>query len=165
MGQRGPARKPGSVRWNRELRKKQKVAADEAYRAPSRKGASSEPRDIPELPAHLPTCPKCLPKPVQAAWSELVMDAIAAGVSVKQFDARGFVVAAGQEVDLYDLESAADGGTPLEVRLAVIGRKEQIRKSFLASLVAIGGTPLARLRARITPEEKKPAADDPWSQL
>jgi len=160
MGQRGPARKPGSVRWNRELRKKQKVAAVEAFHAPSGKATA---RDIPELPANLPTCPTCLPKPVQAAWSELVMDAIAAGVTVKQFDARGFVVAAGQEVDLYDLESTTDGDTPLEVRLAVIGRKEQIRKSFLASLVAIGGTPLARIRARIAPEEKPKANDDLWA--
>ncbi len=94
------------------------------------------------------------------------MDAIAAGVVVKQFDSRGFVVAACQEVDLYTLESwnSADD-TPIEVRLQVIGRKEQIRKSFLQSLVAIGGTPLARLRARIAPEEKPKASDDPWSEI
>jgi hypothetical protein len=94
------------------------------------------------------------------------MDALAAGVTVKQFDSRGFVVAAGQEVDLYSLESwSADEDTAIEVRLNVIGRKEQIRKSFLQSLVAIGGTPLARLRARITPEEKPKATEDPWSDL
>lgn len=163
MGQRGPQMKVGSVRWNRELRKKQKVAALDSPAPRRGKSGKAEPLEIPQ---HLPTCPECLPKPVQAAWSELVMDAIAAGVSVKQFDSRGFVVAAGQEVDLYALESwVADGDTAIEVRLQVIGRKEQIRKSFLASLQAIGGTPLARLRARIAPEEKPQKSDDPWGDL
>jgi hypothetical protein len=159
MGQRGPTRKPGSVRWNRELRKKQKLASETTSLAAGQVSGGKAPEITPD---ELPTCPKCLPKPVQAAWSDLVMDAIAAGVAVKQFDARGFVIAAGQEVDLYTLESMECEG---EVLLQVIGRKEQIRKSLLQSLVAIGGTPLARLRARIAPEEKKKVDDDPWGSL
>lgn len=93
------------------------------------------------------------------------MDALAAGVTVKQFDARSFVVAAGQEVDLYALERILDDDAELSDRLAVIGRKEQVRKSFMASLVAIGGTPLARLRAGVKSEEKPKANDDPWSGI
>lgn len=92
------------------------------------------------------------------------MDAIASGIEVKQVDSRAFVVAAGQETDLYLLE-CLDSPEEESTLLARIGRKEQVRKSFLQSLIAIGGTPLVRIRARIEPEEKTKPADDPWSEL
>ena len=147
--------KPGSARWNRELRRKQKLAALSATAVTEEKTTTNQ--AIPSS-TNLPTCPKCLPKPVQAAWCEIVMDALAAGVSVKQFDSRAFVVAAGQQVDLYALESrSGEGDLSTDQLCAVIGRKEQVRRSLIQTLVAIGGTPLVRARIlgmKSVPEKK-----------
>lgn len=160
MGQRGPDRKVGSVRWQREVRQKQRLAAQEIATT----AAQSMPSvSVPEIPANLPTCPECLPKPVRAAFYELLTQAVVAGAKVTEFDASGFVIAAGQRVDLYAMESVEADELPIEARVALIGKKEQVRKSFLQTLVALGATVPSRMRARIIPE-KKPETDE-WSQI
>jgi hypothetical protein len=161
MAQRGPVRNPKSRRGQAELRKQHKYAGLGTH-APvetaPRSGSSGE----------LPTCP-ALPPRVAETWSNLVIDLAAAGIPLKQLDSRSIAIAAGYEADLLNLEmlcgQTGDAELPIDHLLNAIKLKNQTRKEYLAALIAIGGTTLARLRARIAPEEKPKANDDPWSTL
>ena len=161
MGMRGPQRKPGSRRWNQEVGKKQKVGLETGKRKKVSAGAKQP--DLPDF--DLPSCPD-LPRRVSERWNSLVIDMIAAGIQVKQLDARSISIAAGYEADLMDLESLC-GNDDLDAdqRLAAIRLKNQTRKDYLSALMAIGGTPVVRLRARIAPEEKPQKENDPWRDL
>jgi hypothetical protein len=61
-------------------------------------------------------------------------------------------------LETLDIEDAAE--IMQNIRL-----KNSCRKDLLAALMAIGGTPVVRLRARIAPEEKTKQPDDEWSGL
>jgi hypothetical protein len=162
MAQRGPVRNPKSRRGQAELRKQHKYAAL-GGRAPVETAAPG-----PGSPGELPTCP-ALPPRVAETWSNLVVDLVAAGIPLKQLDSRSIAIAAGYEADLLDLETLCGGTGDAELQihhlLNAIKLKNQTRKEYLAALIAIGGTTLARLRARIAPEEKPKANDDPWGTL
>jgi len=156
MGMRGPQRNPNSVRGRREIAKKQKLAV-------IGKVGKGKISPAVEQIGQLPTCPKWLSKPVAEKWTSLVTDMAAAGVPLQQLDSRSIAVAAGYEADLDALESYETEDA--DIRLQSIRLKNATRKELLAALIAIGGTPVARLRARIAPEEKKKPNDDPWGSL
>jgi hypothetical protein len=157
-GARGPQRKVGSVRWMREVRKKQKLAATDR---PVPAGKVETKTDK----SKLPTCPTWLSKPVAERWVLLVTDMAAAGVPFKEIDSRAVAVAAGYEGDLAGLEAmSANPELDAEARLAAIRLKNATRKDYLAALQAIGGTPLVRLRAGVAPAEKPKAADE-WADV
>ncbi len=154
MGMRGPQRKPGSRRWNQEIKKRARLAAATVGGIENR----------PTL-AGL-ACPKDLPRPVAAKWQSLLIDMLAVGIPVRELDSRSIRIVAGYEVDLDALETVcSDGGTEPERRLTAIRLRSQIRREWLAALIAIGATPLARLRARIAPEEKPAVDADPWASF
>jgi hypothetical protein len=68
------------------------------------------------------------------------------------------------ECDLADIEAAGEK-LPAKERIAAIRVRNQVRKDYLAALLAIGGTPFVRLRARVAPEDKPKRIDDPWSKV
>ncbi len=159
MGIRGPQRKPGSRRWNQEMKKRARLAATATSAAGANAGS------VPTV-ADLPNCPKGLPKQVAAKWQSLLIDMVAVGIPVRELDSRSIRIVAGYEADLDALEIAcADGDIEPEQRLAAIRLRSQIRREWLAALVAIGATPLARLRAGIRIDESAPNTDDPWASL
>lgn len=162
MSQRGPIRNPKSRRGQAELRKQHKYAALGGH-VPAAAAATP-----PGSPGELPTCP-ALPPRVAETWSNLVVDLAAAGIPLKQLDSRSIAIAAGYEADLLELETMCSrtGDAELQILdlLSAIKLKNQTRKEYLAALIAIGGTTPARLRARIAPEEKPKANDDPWGTL
>jgi hypothetical protein len=122
--------------------------------------------DVEDIAANLPTCPEWLPRPVAGHWTRLVIDMAAAGIPLKQVDSRCVALVAGYEADLVGLEEICASGTgDVEQRLASIRLKNQTRKNYLSALTTIGGTPVVRLRARIAPEEKRKATNDPWAEL
>lgn len=85
---------------------------------------------------------------------------------MKQLDSRSVGIAAGYEVDLSELETMrGDAKLSPDLRMSAIRERNRTRKDYLAALMAIGGTPVVRLRARISTEEKPKVADDPWSTL
>jgi hypothetical protein len=156
MGMRGPQRNPNSVRGRREIRRKQQLAAvGGGVKKTGKRVRAEDPK--------LPTCPKWLSKPVAEKWTNLVIDMAAAGVPLQQLDSRSIAVAAGYEADLDALESFET--EDMDSKLSAIRLKNSTRKDLLSALIAIGGTPVARLRARIAPEEKQKPDDDPWGSM
>jgi hypothetical protein len=158
----GPMRNPNSRRGQAEIRKKQRLAL---VSAAVKQDPSSAVSAVPDCPHKLPTCPKWLPKRVVEKWLNLVIDMAAAGIVVQAIDSRSIALAAGYEADLSDLEDMASGEISHEHLMQTIRLKNSCRKDLLAALMAIGGTPVVRLRARIAPEEKAKPNDDPWSQI
>jgi hypothetical protein len=161
-GSRGPQRKVGSVRWNREVRKKQKLALIDR---PTPQTGQKAPVALKNGEGKLPTCPAWLSKPVAERWLALVTDMAAAGVPLKEIDSRAVAVAAGYEGDLAGLEAMSANPTlDAEGRLVAIRLKNATRKDYLAALQAIGGTPLVRLRAGVAPAEKPKVANE-WADV
>lgn len=159
----GPVRNPNSRRGQAEIRKRQRLNAGVGVSA---KPGQPDVTVTSDGPVKLPTCPKWLPKHVAEKWLNLVIDMAAAGIVVQALDSRSISIAAGYEADLDFLEmTTGDGDLPAEERMSAIRLKNSVRKDLLAALMAIGGTPVVRLRARIAPEEKPKANDDPWSGI
>jgi hypothetical protein len=94
------------------------------------------------------------------------MDALAAGVGVRQFDSRIFRVVAGQEVLISVLEDVVcDGKASADARASAARTLDGMYAKYAVNLEKIGGTPIVRKRVGIAPEEKPKAADDPWSEI
>jgi len=162
MGARGPLRKPGSRRWNREVRKRQRLAADAGQTVAPPAAATAEQR-----PAELPVCPKELSREVAERWLNLVVDMVSAGITVKQVDARAIAIAARYEDSIAKLdELCSRPDLEPETLHAALRTRLSSMKEYLAALRDIGGTPLVRMRAKIAPEEKSlKVTDDPWGSL
>lgn len=162
MGARGPLRKPGSRRWNQEIRKRQRLAAGTGQTV-----TVETTNAAPELSAELPVCPKELSREVAERWLNLVVDMVSAGIAVKQVDARAIAIAARYEDSLAKLDELCErSGLEPETLLAALRSRLSSMKEYLAALKDIGGTPLVRMRARIAPEEKPAkATNDPWGSL
>jgi hypothetical protein len=110
-------------------------------------------------------CDDLLPAPIRQRFAQLVTDLAEAGIRVSQLDSRSIAVASSCESDLISLEIlASDESLKPSERLQAIRLKDQARRALLKALEAIGGTPVVRLRARITPKEE-PKVIDEWSQL
>ena len=154
MGMRGPQRKPGSVRWKREMKKK-KAALGQGV-------GDSAGVNL----AELPTCPRGLSRAIADRWMELLSDMIAAGIKVKQVDARAIAICARYEASIDALDEICENGADAETRLSAIRTRLVAMKEHLSALERVGGTPIVRLRARIEPEDKPPkVGDDPWQAL
>lgn len=163
MGQRGPQRKVGSVRWKKEVRKKQELAAlSDSIGKP----VTGNHKASPEIPENLPACPECLAKPVRQAFYELVTRAVVSGWRVSEYDTPAFAIAAGFQADLYAAEGrSVDGELSAEEFHSIVTLKSRLRKDLMMSLKEVGATPPARVKSRIAPDEKPKTENDPWSDL
>lgn len=158
MGLRGPQRTPGSQRWRAELKKKMAIANGRVPKIES-------PVRI-DVQADLPKCPRTLSRSVADKWLSLLLDMVAAGIQVKQVDARAIAIGARYEqaMERWD-ELCERKDIEPEILVTALRSQQAAMKEYLAALEKIGGTPLIRMRARIKPEEKQQPADDPWASF
>ena len=154
MGLRGPLRNPNSRRGQAEIRKRQRLAEQQAGQPQS----SATETCIPENGnPELPTYPKCFTRQQAELFQNLVTDLLAARVPLARVDSHAIAMAVRCISAIEDADRiSADPEATVEQRLAALRLQSTFSKDLKEWLTQICANPGARVRIGVkgTPEKK-----------